>query len=53
VAAYFADTLRSGELPGNPGLDELGDRAHALAKKTEDKDVRQLAEAIDEANRLK
>ena len=52
VAAYFADTLRSGELPGNPGLTELAARAHALAKKTEDEDVRQLAEAIDEARRM-
>jgi len=52
VAAYFADTLRSGDLPGNPGLTELAARAHALAKKTEDKDVRQLAEAIDEASRM-
>ncbi|MFF5300481.1 von Willebrand factor type A domain-containing protein [Streptomyces sp. NPDC013161] len=56
VAAYFADTLRSpedgtGTLPGNPGLTELAARAHTLAKKTEDKDVRQLAEAIDEARR--
>lgn len=57
VAAYFADDLRSpedsaGSLPGNPGLDELATQAHRLAKKTEDKDVRQLAEAIDEASRL-
>ncbi|WP_406459670.1 von Willebrand factor type A domain-containing protein [Streptomyces sp. NBC_01622] len=52
VAAYFADSLRSGDLPGDPGLGELADRAHALAKKTEDKDVRQLAEAIDEASRM-
>ncbi|MGR3872362.1 YfbK domain-containing protein [Streptomyces graminifolii] len=51
VAAYFADTLRSTELPGNPGLTELASRAHTLAKETEDKDVRQLAEAIDEARR--
>ncbi|MCI3269502.1 vWA domain-containing protein [Streptomyces cylindrosporus] len=61
VAAYFADTLRTrdseaddvGSLPGNPGLDELGERAHALAKKTEDKDVDDLAEAIDEASLMK
>ncbi|SED58756.1 Ca-activated chloride channel family protein [Streptomyces sp. 3213] len=52
VAAYFADSLRSGDLPGDPGLDELADRAHALAKQTEDKDVQQLAEAIDEASRM-
>ncbi|MET7481459.1 von Willebrand factor type A domain-containing protein [Streptomyces sp. NPDC005538] len=52
VAAYFADSLRSADLPGDPGLDELATRAHALAKKTEDRDVRQLAEAIDEASRM-
>ncbi|MFJ9895003.1 von Willebrand factor type A domain-containing protein [Streptomyces sp. NPDC091280] len=51
VAAYFADSLRSGDLPGNPGLAELADRAHTLAKRTDDDDVRQLAEAIDEAAR--
>jgi Ca-activated chloride channel family protein len=61
VAAYFADTLRTrasesddvGSLPGNPGLGELGEHAHALAKKTEDQDVDQLAEAIDEASSMK
>ncbi|MFJ3894041.1 von Willebrand factor type A domain-containing protein [Streptomyces sp. NPDC090083] len=51
VAAYFAETLRSTELPGTPGLTELASRAHALARETEDKDVRGLAEAIDEARR--
>ncbi|MFE7861016.1 von Willebrand factor type A domain-containing protein [Streptomyces sp. NPDC057403] len=57
VAAYFADALRTrdttGDLPGNPGLDRLGDRAHALADATEDQDVHHLARAIDEAGRLK
>ena len=61
TAAYFADTLRTrspepdgtGSLPGNPGLGELGEHAHALAKKTEDRDVDQLAEAIDEASSMK
>ncbi|MGC0340617.1 YfbK domain-containing protein [Streptomyces sp. SLBN-8D4] len=61
IAAYFADTLRTraseaddvGSLPGNPGLGELGERAHALAKKTEDQDVDRLAEAIDEASSMK
>ncbi|MCX5056948.1 MULTISPECIES: vWA domain-containing protein [unclassified Streptomyces] len=56
VAAYFADSLRQGDhrwssLPGDPGLGELGDRAHELARKTEDKDVRQLAAAIEQADR--
>jgi len=56
VAAYFADSLRSGDdrwnsLPGDPGLDELKDRAGDLADRTEDKDVKQLADAIETANR--
>ncbi|MFF4804088.1 von Willebrand factor type A domain-containing protein [Streptomyces sp. NPDC001351] len=56
VAAYFADALRQGDdrwrsLPGDPGLGELRDRAEQLAKKTEDKDVQQLADAIDQADR--
>ncbi|MDC2953583.1 von Willebrand factor type A domain-containing protein [Streptomyces gilvifuscus] len=61
VAAYFADALRTGNatadrtgaLPGNPGLARLGERAHALADATEDKDVQHLAEAIDEADLMK
>ncbi|MER6422327.1 von Willebrand factor type A domain-containing protein [Streptomyces sp. NPDC001137] len=56
VAAYFADALRQGDerrraLPGDPGLGELHARAEQLSKKTEDKDVQQLAEAIDQADR--
>ncbi|WP_327695041.1 vWA domain-containing protein [Streptomyces sp. NBC_00459] len=56
VAAYFADALRRGDdgwttLPGAPSLGELADRADELANATEDKAVRQLAEAIDQANR--
>nr|WP_254396000.1 VWA domain-containing protein [Streptomyces sp. AC512_CC834] len=62
TAAYFADALRSpgdgygdsdgGSLPGAPGLGELSERADVLADRTEDADVRELAEAIEEANRL-
>ncbi|MDX2547163.1 YfbK domain-containing protein [Streptomyces sp. WI04-05B] len=56
VAAYFADALRKGAddwttLPGAPSLSELADKAHELANTTEDKAVRQLAEAIDQAGR--
>ena len=56
VAAYFADALRQGDdrwstLPGDPGLGELKDRADELAKRTEDRDVRRLADAIGEARR--
>lgn len=57
TAAYFADALRSpegdgGSLPGAPGLAELSERADGLADRTEDGDVRELAEAIEEADRL-
>ncbi|MBC9725154.1 VWA domain-containing protein [Streptomyces sp. TRM68367] len=57
VAAYFADALRSsdrryGSLPGAPSLDQLSEHAEELATRTEDRDVRQLAEAIETASRL-
>ncbi|MYS52588.1 VWA domain-containing protein, partial [Streptomyces sp. SID6013] len=57
TAAYFADALRSPDgdrssLPGAPGLSELSGRADGLADRTEDEDVRELAEAIEEADRL-
>jgi Ca-activated chloride channel family protein len=56
VAAYFADALREGDrrwasLPGDPGLGELQEHAAELARRTEDRDVRQLAEAIGQARR--
>ncbi|SHI22682.1 vWA domain-containing protein [Streptomyces sp. 3214.6] len=54
TAAYFADALREGDhrLPDAPGLSELADRADALARKTEDKQVSDLAAAIGRARRL-
>ncbi|MFB8249621.1 VWA domain-containing protein [Streptomyces sp. NPDC001046] len=54
TAAYFADALRRGEaaLPGAPRLGRLADRADDLADRTEDGDVRRLAEAIRTAHRL-
>ncbi|CAM5293944.1 vWA domain-containing protein [Streptomyces pilosus] len=57
TAAYFADALRSSDhrhsaLPGAPGLGELAERAGSLAERTEDDDVRGLAEAIRRADRL-
>ncbi|MFI9821464.1 von Willebrand factor type A domain-containing protein [Streptomyces sp. NPDC052013] len=57
TAAYFADALRSSDhrhsgLPGALGLGELADRAGDLAERTEDEDVRGLAEAIRTADRL-
>ncbi|MEU6376646.1 von Willebrand factor type A domain-containing protein [Streptomyces sp. NPDC046909] len=56
VAAYFADNLRSygaeyGPLPDTPTLDELSERAHDLARTTDDADVTRLAEAIDQAKK--
>ncbi|MFE2280380.1 von Willebrand factor type A domain-containing protein [Streptomyces sp. NPDC059454] len=57
AAAYFADALRSFDhrysaLPGAPGLGELSERVHDLADRTEDEDIRELAESIRAANRL-
>ncbi|MFJ9043583.1 von Willebrand factor type A domain-containing protein [Streptomyces sp. NPDC102347] len=57
TAAYFADALRSpgrrgSALPGAPDLGELSERAESLAGRTEDADVRELAEAIRTAGRL-
>lgn len=43
---------RDSALPGAPGLGELSERAGSLAARTEDADVRELAEAIRTADRL-
>ncbi|MFK4222809.1 von Willebrand factor type A domain-containing protein [Streptomyces sp. NPDC019890] len=53
VAAYFAESLRGGSMPGAPGLGALAERARKLATATEDSAVRQLADAIDQARRLR
>ncbi|WP_405436372.1 von Willebrand factor type A domain-containing protein [Streptomyces anulatus] len=53
VAAYFADHLRGGDLPGAPGLGELASRAAGLAETTEDSSVTKLAKAIGQAHRIK
>ncbi|MFF0447489.1 von Willebrand factor type A domain-containing protein [Streptomyces sp. NPDC004609] len=53
VAAYFAESLRDGEMPGAPELGELAGLARELASRTEDKEVRQLADAIGQAQRLR
>ncbi|MHA5048728.1 vWA domain-containing protein [Streptomyces sp. SD15] len=57
VAAYFADALRTGDnrwnpLPGALPLHELADRAHRVATATEDTQVRDLANAIEQASEL-
>ncbi|MFC9944447.1 vWA domain-containing protein [Streptomyces pratensis] len=53
VAAYFADTLRGGDLPGTPALGELADRARKLASSTEDSSVERLATMIEQADRIR
>ncbi|MFD3648853.1 von Willebrand factor type A domain-containing protein [Streptomyces cyaneofuscatus] len=53
VAAYFADTLRGGDLPGTPTLGELASRAGKLADETEDSSVWKLATAIGQAEALR
>ncbi|WP_406096845.1 von Willebrand factor type A domain-containing protein [Streptomyces sp. NBC_01013] len=53
AAAYFADNLRGGTLPGAPGLGELATKVDELARSTEDDSVAKLATAIGRADRLK
>ncbi|HEY9371948.1 vWA domain-containing protein [Streptomyces sp.] len=53
IAGYFADRLRGGELPGAPGYGELAEKAYALAERAESASVRELADAIRQADRLK
>ncbi len=52
VAAYFAESLRGGSMPGAPGLSELAERARKLAGSTEDGAVRELADSIARAQTL-
>ncbi|MET9056278.1 MULTISPECIES: vWA domain-containing protein [Streptomyces] len=53
VAAYLADALRAPDrpLPDAPSLGALGERADTLAARTEDDDVRDLAEAVHSADK--
>lgn len=62
VAAYFAEALRGesadddrsyGAPPGAPDLGELQERARTLAGLTEDESVKELAEAIGQADRAR
>ncbi|MGW0963892.1 YfbK domain-containing protein [Streptomyces gelaticus] len=53
TAAYFAEELRGGRLPGAPGLGELSAHARKLADETEDASVQKLAIMIGRADRLK
>ncbi|MFC5804164.1 vWA domain-containing protein [Streptomyces formicae] len=52
AAAYFAQALRGAETPGAPGLGELGERTGALARRTEDASVSQLAKSIGQAEAM-
>lgn len=53
TAAYFAEALRGGRLPGAPGLGELSAHARRLAAETEDESVRKLATMFGQADRLR
>ncbi|MEU8619395.1 von Willebrand factor type A domain-containing protein [Streptomyces sp. NPDC048623] len=52
IAAYFADRLRGGHVPGAPPLSGLAARAGALADRARSASVRELAEAIRQADGL-
>ncbi|MCX2179978.1 von Willebrand factor type A domain-containing protein [Streptomyces sp. SKN60] len=52
IAAYFADRLRGGQVAGAPQLSGLAARAGALADRARSASVRELAEAIRQADRL-
>ncbi|QGV82797.1 DUF3520 domain-containing protein [Streptomyces ficellus] len=53
TAAYFADSLRGGELPGAPTRAQLAGHADGLARTTESKVVGELAASIRRANGLR
>lgn len=52
IAAYFADRLRGGRLPGAPALPRLASRAEALAERARSASVQELARAIRQADSL-
>ncbi|WP_086829001.1 von Willebrand factor type A domain-containing protein [Streptomyces sp. NRRL B-24572] len=52
IAAYFADALRGGDLPGAPSLRDLTNRAGAIADRSGSAVVRELADAIRRASGL-
>ncbi|GGT92192.1 hypothetical protein GCM10010272_41490 [Streptomyces lateritius] len=52
IAAYFADRLRGGDLPGAPRLSELARYSTAIAERSGSKVVGELTEAIRQADRL-
>ncbi|MFF0554476.1 von Willebrand factor type A domain-containing protein [Streptomyces sp. NPDC004266] len=52
IAAYFADALRGGDLPGAPGLPALAKRAGAIADRSGSAVVTELADALRRASGL-
>ncbi|MEU3744028.1 MULTISPECIES: vWA domain-containing protein [Streptomyces] len=52
ITAYFADALRGGDLPGDPGLGVLAQRAEDIAGRSGSAVVTELAEAVRQAERL-
>ncbi len=52
ITAYFADALRGGGLPGTPGLRALAERAEAISGRSGSAVVRELAEAVRQAEGL-
>ncbi|MFD3533414.1 von Willebrand factor type A domain-containing protein [Streptomyces sp. NPDC058664] len=52
VTAYFADALRGGSLPGAPGLAALAEHADSIAGRSGSAVVRELAEAVRQAEGL-
>ncbi|MER5967867.1 von Willebrand factor type A domain-containing protein [Streptomyces sp. NPDC002057] len=52
ISAYFADVLRGGTLPGAPGLPALAERAEAIAGRSGSAVVRELADAVRQADGL-
>ncbi|WP_030685181.1 von Willebrand factor type A domain-containing protein [Streptomyces globisporus] len=52
IAAYFADALRGGGLPGAPGLPALTKRAGAIADRSGSAVVTELADALRQASGL-
>ncbi|MGW3555793.1 YfbK domain-containing protein [Streptomyces sp. NPDC000963] len=53
IAAYFADVLRGGSLPGTPALGTLARHADAIAERSGSAVVRELAESVRRAETLR
>ncbi|WP_435057209.1 YfbK domain-containing protein [Streptomyces sp. bgisy060] len=53
IAAYFAEALRGGDLPGHPGLPALVRSAEGIAARSGSAVVRELAESMRQASALR